>query len=119
MTEKRFTVSMNLDNIGPHYGANKLSFSEAVESNKAIFYATNGTGKSFISRAFRLCTPSKVNIVADEILTLGKQEGRFSFGIRVNDVDKKLAILIKRGKAPTITDNSGFLFHGIAFELRK
>ena len=49
MAEKKFTVSMDVENIGPHYGVNKLTFSEAVDSNKAIFYATNGTGKSFIS----------------------------------------------------------------------
>ena len=52
MAEKKFTVSMDVENIGPHYGVNKLTFSEAVDSNKTIFYATNGTGKSFISRAF-------------------------------------------------------------------
>ena len=62
MAEKKFTVAMDVENIGPHYGVNKLTFSEAVDSNKTIFYATNGTGKSFISRAFRLCTPFKAGL---------------------------------------------------------
>ena len=106
-----FTVSMNLENIGPHYGTSKLSFSETANSNKAIFYATNGTGKSFISRAFRLCTTAKTNMTADEILTIGKQEGYFSFGICANDVNKKVNIIIRRGKSPVVDNSSDFIFH--------
>lgn len=108
---EKFTVSMDVENIGPHHGMNKLLFEDDVDSNKAIFYAINGTGKSFISRTFRLCTPSKANIIVDEILTLGEHEGHFSFKIRAKDGDRKLDISIKRGKAPTISDTSGFLFH--------
>ena len=89
---------MNLENIGPHYGEGKLSFSEVFNSNKAIFYGTNGTGKSFISRAFRLCTTSKTNMIIDELLTIGEQEGHFSFGIYGENVDKKLNITIRRGR---------------------
>ena len=107
----KFTVSMVADNIGPHHGANKLVFSEDVDSNKAVFYAINGTGKSFISRAFRLCSPSKASGVADEILSLGEQEGIFSFDVHVNGMDKKLNILIKRGQTPVISDTSGFFYH--------
>ena len=98
MAEKKFTVSMDVENIGPHYGVNKLTFSEVVDSNKAIFYATNGTGKSFISRAFRLCTPSKGRLMADELLTIGEQKGHFDFRIRDDNVDKRLDISIERGK---------------------
>lgn len=101
----KFTVSMNLENIGPHYGADKLSFSEDVNSNKAIFYATNGTGKSFISRAFRLCTTSRTNVIVDELLTIGKQEGHFSFGIYDENVDKKINITIRRGTVPVVDDS--------------
>ena len=107
----KFTVSMNLENIGPHYGAGKLSFSEVFNSNKAIFYGTNGTGKSFISRAFRLCTTSKTNMIIDELLTIGEQEGHFSFGIYGENVDKKLNITIRRGTSPVVDDSSDLLFH--------
>lgn len=109
--ESEFTVLMNLENIGPHYGADKLSFSEVVNSNKAIFYATNGTGKSFISRAFRLCTTSKINMIVDDVLTIGEQEGHFSFEIRAKDVDKKLDITIRRGNSPVVDNFSDLLFH--------
>lgn len=111
MTQNNFSISMNLENIGPHYGDKKLSFSETVNSNKSIFYATNGTGKSFISRAFRLSAPSMGNIVADNILTIGKQVGSFSFKIHSNYVDKKLEIQIKRGEMPVVSNSSGLLFH--------
>ena len=111
MAEKKFTVSMDVENIGPHYGVNKLTFSEAVDSNKAIFYATNGTGKSFISRAFRLCTPSKSGLVADDLLTIGEQKGHFTFGIRDDHVDKRLDISVERGKPPVVSNASGLLFH--------
>ena len=102
MTQNNFSISISLENIGPHYGDKKLSFSETVNSNKSIFYATNGTGKSFISRAFRLSAPSMGNIVADNILTIGKQAGSFSFKIHSNYEEKKLEIQIKRGEAPLI-----------------
>lgn len=111
MAEKKFTVELSVENIGPHYGEKKLSFSNDVDSNKAIFYATNGTGKSFVSRAFRLCTPSKANIVADEILTMGKPDGHFSFGIHSDSVHKQVDVSIARGKPPVVNDSSGLLFH--------
>lgn len=106
-----FTVSMNLENIGPHYGADKLSFSKVVNSNKAIFYGINGTGKSFISRTFRLCTTSNTNMIVDKLLTIGEQEGYFSFRICDENIDKKLNIIIRRGKSPVVDNSSGFIFH--------
>lgn len=106
-----FTVSMSLENIGPHCGENRILFSESFNSNKVIFYATNGTGKSFISRAFRLCTTSKTNMIVDEVLTVGEQEGYFSFEIRSKGVDKKLNITIRRGMPPVVNNSSDFLFH--------
>lgn len=111
MTDKKFNVSMSAENIGPHYGAHKLTFSEKVDSNKIIFYAENGVGKSFISRAFRLCAPLKTNVNADDILTLDKEEGHFHFGIRANDIDKNLDISIKRGEVPIVSNKSMLLFH--------
>lgn len=111
MQENNFSVLMNLENIGPHYGDKKLSFSESVTSNKTIFYASNGTGKSFISRAFRLCTPSKVNTIADDILTIGKQSGFFSFKIQSHYVDQNMEIQINRGEKPVIRGSFDLLFH--------
>ena len=77
----KFTVSMNVDNIGPHFGLNALKYSDTVESNKTIIFSTNGTGKSFVSRAFRLCTPSLPSKTADDVLSIGQDEGYFQFRI--------------------------------------
>ena len=107
----RFKISMKLENIGPHYGENELSFSEEVDSNKSIIYAINGTGKSFISRAFRLCSHFKAGMIADEILTIGKQTGNLSFEIQTNNIEKKLKVSIRRGYVPDITNSMGLLFH--------
>ena len=86
-----------------------------MDYNRAIFYATNGTGKTFISRSFRLCTPSKAENkaenYADKILAIGKDYGHFSFTIRENNVDKNLDISIKRGLRPEITDTTGYIYH--------
>ena len=109
--DNQFIISMKLENIGPHHGENTLPFSESINSNKSVIYATNGTGKSFISRAFRLCSPSKVGLVEDKILTIGQSKGIFSFGIKTGNEEKNLKIMIQRGNAPVIDDSTGLLFH--------
>lgn len=110
--EKNINISLCIENIGPH---RNLNFKGAMDSNRAIFYATNGTGKTFISRSFRLCTPSKAESkaesYADKILAIGKDDGHFSFSIRENNADKRLDISIKRGLPPHITDTTGYIYH--------
>lgn len=110
--EKNINLSLCIENIGPH---RNLNFEGAMDYNRAIFYATNGTGKTFISRSFRLCTPSKAENkaenYADKILAIGKDDGHFSFSIRENNADKCLNISIKRGLPVSITDNTGYIYH--------
>ena len=50
----KFKLALKIDNIGPHNGMAKIDFQKEVETNKTIFYAVNGTGKSFISRTFQI-----------------------------------------------------------------
>ena len=111
MAERKFTVKLDVNNIGPHFGETKLSFSDEVDSNKAIIYATNGTGKSFISRAFRLTSAEKRLLPADDLLTLGQPSGNLSFSILDNGNEKKLSVGVERGIAPIVTDSTGLLFH--------
>ena len=111
MADKKFTVSLNVENIGPHSDDQKIVFSDKVDSNKAIFFATNGTGKSFISRAFRLCAPSMAGALADDVLTIGKDSGQMQFRIQADNASKDLRIDVHRGTAPTIQNNTGLLFH--------
>ncbi len=111
MADNKFTVSLNIENIGPHSEDKKIDFSREVSSNKAIFFATNGTGKSFISRAFRLSSPSMADSLADDVLTIGKDSGQMQFSIQTGNTTKNLRIDVHRGTAPTIQNNTGLLFH--------
>lgn len=111
MPDRKFGIKLDVDNIGPHYDAKKVAFTDEVDSNKAVFFATNGTGKSFISRTFRLMTAEKQAKLADELLSMGKHSGSLSFSI-INDADtKKLTVSIERGKTPTVVNDTGLIFH--------
>lgn len=111
MPDRKFSIKLDVDNIGPHYDAKKIAFTDEVDSNKAVFFATNGTGKSFVSRTFRLMATEKQAKLADELLTMGKHSGGLSFSI-INDADtKKLTVSIERGKAPTVVNDTGLIFH--------
>ncbi len=106
MGEQKFNISLNLSNIGPHYDSNKISFNQAVDSNKCIFFATNGTGKSFISRTFRLLEDNNFN--SDDLLTIGKTKADFNFTI---DNTKQLSIKLEKDNKPIIKNETGLLFH--------
>jgi len=111
MSEQTFSIKLDVDNIGPHFGDKKIAFSDEVDSNKAIFFASNGTGKSFISRAFRLTSAEKQAEIADDLLTLGQAKGNLAFQIIKGTNEKKLSIAIARGKAPVIQNDTGLIFH--------
>lgn len=111
MAEQKFTVKLDIKSIGPHYGDKEIKFSDDVDSNKAIFFATNGTGKSFISRAFRLTSTEKQDELADNLLTLGQVSGNLSFCIINAGDERKLSVSINKGKTPSIQNDTGLLFH--------
>ena len=107
----KFTIELCVNNIGPHYDDKKLVLIDELESNKAVIFAPNGTGKSFISRIFRLTAPEKQSQLADELLTLGQTSGNMTYSIKDRTGEKKLAINITRGKTPTIQNSTDLLFH--------
>ena len=110
---KKIAVDLAINNIGPHSGTNKINFIRELESNKVIFYALNGTGKSFISRAFRLTSSEKLGLNADDLLTLGQDSG--TFNLKITDieksVDKRLDISINKGTPAVVQNESGLIFH--------
>lgn len=103
-----FNISLDVENIGPHTGDKQIHFSETVNSNKLAIYAPNGTGKSFISRAFRLASPDASLGVADKVLSMGKDNGALKFGINGT---KTLEISISRGTHPIVNNNTGLIFY--------
>lgn len=92
----KFRVELHVDGIGPHRDGAKIDFVDEVESNKAIFFAPNGTGKTFLSRAFR--TVETVSDVKkhNDFLSIGKDEGTFSFKLKTIADEKEIKIIIKR-----------------------
>lgn len=111
MSNGKFDIHLDINNIGPHHAANNISFTDSVDSNKALFYAANGVGKSFISRAFRAASIDKRNENADDLLTLGYDNGSLNFKIVNSTVNKNISVNITRGSIPNIQDNSNFIFH--------
>ena len=105
----KFSVTLKAENIGPHHEKNAINAVNIVESNKAIIFAVNGTGKSFISRSFRLAElPLHV---CDDLLTISQNDANFKFSITGEDCNKMLGIHLERGKVPVVANNSGFIFH--------
>ncbi|GHU74207.1 hypothetical protein FACS189450_14800 [Spirochaetia bacterium] len=110
----KIKVKLGIENIGPHSGGKSLHSEEEMDSLKAIFYASNGTGKSFISRAFRLLSLEKNGMLSDELLTLGQSSGSLVMGV-TNTYEpskvRKLSINVNRGNTPVITNSTEYLFH--------
>jgi hypothetical protein len=114
LSEHKISVKLEVNNIGPHYGSCKLRFSAEVDSNKAIFYALNGTGKSFISRSIQLLSGDKTESNADDLLTIGQDSGLLTLTIASlfpPSEEKKLSISINRESPANIQNDSGFIFH--------
>lgn len=111
MSDKKFTIELEIDNIGPHHGENKISFTDEVSSNKIVFFAANGIGKSFISRSFRLLAPEKRTENADDLLTLGTSTGKLSFSMINGATKKNLSINLEKEKLPVIYNDTGLIFH--------
>ena len=111
MANKKFTINLKIDNIGPHNGQKQIDFTQEVDSNKAIFYATNGTGKSFISRAFRVVENVSANKSTNDLLTLGKSKGTLDFRIVSDSIEKSLSVIVEKDKVPVVTNTSGLIYH--------
>lgn len=114
MPKQKISIKLDVNNMGPHNGTNKINFTDEVDSNKAIFYASNGTGKSFISRAFRLTSAEKLGLNADDLLTLGQASG--TFNLKIANIaapldEKKLSISVNKGTPAVVQNDSGFIFH--------
>lgn len=111
MPKQKINIKLDVDNIGPHNESNKINFFDEVDSNKAIFYAFNGTGKSFISRAFRLSSAEKLNSNADDLLTLGQASGSLKFRITHTGVERKFSVSVHRGSPSVVLNDTGYIFH--------
>lgn len=99
-----FKFSLNTTNIGPL----SINFSQDFKTNKTLIFANNGSGKTFLSKSFRLLDTQyeKRNEKHDNLLTFDKTNAELKLLIK----DKLSNIKIKQGESPLL-ENSYYIFH--------
>lgn len=78
---KKISISIKCENIAPIQSLNRTI---NVNSLKIGIFANNGSGKTFISRLFRLLEPKKIDsntISTDSLIRFGTSKGHFSFKV--------------------------------------
>lgn len=106
-----YRTSIKATNIGPH---KNLSSTLDLSKKKVAVFANNGSGKTFLSRMFRLISEPSAEKV-NKILAIGERKGDFLFQIdeiRENgNTSQAIKISIERDHEPLIENNSKYLFH--------
>ncbi len=116
MADDKITTIIKCQNIAP---IENLTREIKSSSLKMGVFANNGSGKTFLSRLFRL-TEKHDELTLDEngksptdkLLTFGKNNGTFSFKIRDKDGNVKddFSISVNKGQIPTIPETQ-YLYH--------
>lgn len=109
---KNISIELLTNNIGPHEALNTKLQTSSIEIG---IYANTGSGKTFLSRAFRLIT--KKDLLPDDsnrLLTIGKTDGAFKVKITNTQepgVIRELEMNLNRNASPVISKNTtGYLF---------
>lgn len=102
-----------VNNIGPHLS---LNHNGNLGNLRIGIYANNGSGKSFISRMFRLAENSISDTeITDSYMTLKQNSSLFKYVIKnQNDPVKQeriLEISINRGSMHSVNNNTEYIFH--------
>ena len=116
MADDKITSVIKCQNIAPIVNLTREIKSSSL---KMGVFANNGSGKTFLSRLFRL-TEKQDELVLDEngksptdkLLTFGKNSGTFSFKItdKKGNVKDDFSISVTKGQIPTIPDTK-YLYH--------
>ncbi|TCN61045.1 hypothetical protein D0809_03970 [Flavobacterium circumlabens] len=109
---KNITFELSTVNLGPHEALNTKIQISSLEMG---IYANNGTGKTFLSRAFRLISKEELETTdSNKLLTIGKNDGSFKLKITNTaepSVVRELEFSINREKIPNISKNTtGYIF---------
>lgn len=115
---KKYEIDFNIKNFGPH---EDLKFNGAMNIINIGIFANNGAGKTFISRAFKLASPSTdiknmETSETDNILSTNQKKGKFVFKTLYQDhgtpTTQEVVINLIRGSKPSIKkSNLKYLFH--------
>ncbi|WP_291097822.1 MULTISPECIES: AAA family ATPase [unclassified Flavobacterium] len=109
---KNISIEIISTNLGPHEALNTKVQTSSLEIG---IYANNGSGKTFLSRAFRLSTKDELQASdSNKLLTIGKNDGAFKLKITnasERGVNRNFEFTMSRDKIPNITKNTtGYLF---------
>ena len=116
MAEKNnYSFQLVAQNIGPHSNLNKnLDAGDAGQIRIGIF-ASNGGGKSSLSRQFRLMSiPEEERPSSNKYLSLGQQQGEFKFKLfqtKKPDEKNEVSIIHKRNEQPIIKNDNKLIYH--------
>jgi hypothetical protein len=114
--ESKIRTTIKCQNIAPLENLDK-----EIQSNslKIAIFANNGSGKTFISRLFRL-TEKKSELQlgddrispTDKLLSFGKNNGTFSFKVTDKEgvIKENISISLQEKYLPTIPDTN-YLYH--------
>ena len=116
MPEQKIKTEINCQNIAPIENLNKEISSSSL---KFGIFANNGSGKTFISRMFRLTENSEEleldeegNSPTDKLITLGESSGNFNFKItdKQGNISEQFGISLNKQNTPNIP-KTNYLFH--------
>ena len=114
MPDNKIKTTIKCQNIAPLENLNK-----EIQSNslKIAVFANNGSGKTFISRLFRILENQKTfeleeegTSPTDKLLSFGKTTGNFSFKIADDEVKEDVTISLTEKTIPTIP-TTFYLYH--------
>jgi wobble nucleotide-excising tRNase len=116
MAKEKIRTEIKCKNIAPLKTLNSVLDTNSL---KIGVFATNGSGKTFISRAFRLTEKHKElefdekgNSPTDRLISLGENKAEFNFKITNKEgvVTEDFNIELNREKLPNLP-NTDYLFH--------
>lgn len=100
---------LEAENIGPH---EHLLFDQEICSLKSAVFAVNGSGKSFISKVFRLVSNDKFDTIdTNNYLTINKDSGKLSLKITNGNFEDSFEIKLERNTPPKLVKTSTYLYH--------
>ena len=114
MSNGKIKTTIKCQNIAPLENLHK-----EIQSNslKIAVFANNGSGKTFISRIFRMLENQKIldlkedgTSPTDKMLSFGKTTGNFSFKITDNDVKEDITVSFSEKTLPSIPETF-YLYH--------
>ena len=115
--EKPLSFRIHIEDIGPYYEQNRINRLIDVNNLHIAVFASNGTGKTFISRLFELSNEKSLlaqePATSNRLITKGRNSGNFEFTVNNKTLGESytLNISLARDLKPVIIDDKKFIFH--------